>query len=121
MSRYIETISRSEGPIAAITQKPVDLLLKIDFEHKAATLMERPASGTQPFTSEYAISAHQILRAEICFIKGHPVVRLSRVKRTAAGNEKRTGSVLEFGAHRCGVIANLLSDVMRELGKLPNA
>jgi hypothetical protein len=119
LPRYIETISRSEGPIAAITQKPADLLLTI--EHKAATPVGRPASGIQPFTSEYAISAHQKLRAEICFIKGHLVVRLSRVKRTPAGNEKRTGSVLEFGAHRCGVVANLLSDVMRELGKLPNA
>jgi len=120
--RYIETILRSHEPIAAGTQKPADLLLKIDLEHKEATLVGRPepAAGTQPFTSEYAISAHQILRAQICFIKGHPVVRLSRWKRTAAGNEKRTGSVFEFGAHRCGVVASLIADIERALGG-PNA
>jgi hypothetical protein len=116
VSRYIETISRCQVPIATGTQKPADLLLS------SSTLVGRPepAADTQPFTSEYAISAHQILRAEICFIKGHPVVRLSRLKRTAAGNEKRTGSVFEFGPHRCGVVANLLSDVMRELGRFPD-
>jgi hypothetical protein len=119
VSRFTESILQSHAPIAAGPQKPADLLLNIDLEHKEATTVP-PASGTKPFTSEYAISAHQILRAEICFIKGHPVVRLSRLKRTAAGREKRTGSCLEFGAHRCGVIASLLSDVMRELGGVPN-
>jgi hypothetical protein len=112
VSRYIETILQSHAPIAAGPQKPADLLLK----HKAATQVQQPASGIQPFTSEYAISAHQILRAEICFIKGHPVVRLSRWKRTAAGNEKRTGSVFEFGAHRIGEVANLIADIERALG-----
>jgi hypothetical protein len=124
LSRYTETLSRSHEPIAAGTQKPADLLLKIDLEHKDATQVARsyePAAGIQPFTSEYAISAHQILRAEICFIKGHPVVRLSRLKRTAAGNEKRTGSCFEFGAHRFEVVASLLSNIERELGRLANA
>jgi hypothetical protein len=118
---YNKTILLSHAPIAGSLQKPADLLLKIDLEHKTATPVGRPASGTQPFTSEYAISAHQILRAEICFIKGHPVVRLSRLKRTAAGNEKRTGSVLEFGAHRTRVVASLIADIERELGRLANA
>jgi hypothetical protein len=104
-------------------QKPADLLLKIDIERKEATQVARsePAAVTQPFTSEYAINAREVLRAEICSIKGRPVVRLSRWKRTAAGNEKRTGSAFEFGAHRCGVVADLLSDIERELGRVPNA
>jgi hypothetical protein len=120
VSRYSETILQSHGLIAPGPQNPANLSLNIDREHKEATTVP-PASGTKPFTSEYAISAHQILRAEICFIKGHPVVRLSRLKRTAAGNEKRTGSVFEFGAHRCSAVAGLLSDIARELGRLPNA
>jgi hypothetical protein len=119
--RYIETILRSHEPIAAGTQKPADLLLKI--EHKKATQVERaePAAGTQPFRTERAINPREALRAEICTINGGPVVRLSRVKRTAAGNEKRTGSVLEFGAHRTRVVASLIADIERELGRLANA
>jgi hypothetical protein len=74
----------------------------------------------QPFRTERAINPREFLCAEICSIKGRQVVRLSRWKRTAAGNEKRTGSAFEFGAHRCGVVASLLSDIERALG-VPNA
>jgi hypothetical protein len=119
---YNKTILPCHAPIAGALQKPADLSLRVDLEHKKATTVPRhePAAGTQPFRTERAINPRESLRAEICFIKGHPVVRLSRLKRTAAGREKRTGSCLEFGAHRCGVIASLLSDVMRELGGVPN-
>ena len=118
MPRYTETLLLSHETIAAGTQKPANLSLNIDLEHKDATQVERsePASGTQPFYSEYAINPREVLRAEICSIKGHLVVRLSRWKRSAAGNEKRTGCAFEFGAHRCGVVANLLSDIERALG-----
>jgi hypothetical protein len=75
----------------------------------------------QPFYSEYAINPHEKLCGEICFINGRPVVRLTRVKLTAAGREKRTGSCFEFGAHRCGVVASLIADIERALGRLPNA
>ena len=84
--------------------------------YSAATAPE----SAQPFYSEYAINPREVLRAEICSIKGRSVVRLTRWKRTAAGNEKRTGSVFEFGAHRCGVVASLISDIERALG-VPNA
>jgi hypothetical protein len=109
--RFIETLSRSHEPIAAGAQKP------------AATQVERaePAAGTQPFRTERAINPRESLCAEICFIKGHQVVRLSRIKRTAAGREKRTGSCLEFGAHRCGEVASLIADIERALGGVPNA
>jgi hypothetical protein len=73
----------------------------------------------QPFRTERAINPREVLCAEICSIKGRSVVRFSRLKRTAAGNEKRTGSVFEFGAHRCGIVASLLSDIERAL-ELPN-
>jgi hypothetical protein len=119
LPRYTETPSRSHEPIAAGKQKPADLLLKIDLEHKEATHVARsyePAAGTQPFRTERAINPREALCAEICFIKGHPVVRLTRVKRTAAGREKRTGSCFEFGAHRCGEVASLIADIERALG-----
>jgi hypothetical protein len=72
LPRYTETLSRSHGPIAAGTQKPANLSLNIDLEHKDATRVERsePAGGTQPFYSEYAINPREVLRAEICSIKG---------------------------------------------------
>jgi hypothetical protein len=103
-------------------QKPADLSLKIDIERKEATQVARsePAAVTQPFTSEYAINPREGFRVEICFIKGRPVVRLIRWKRTAAGNEKRTGCAFEFGAHRCSAVVALLSDIERKLGGLPN-
>ena len=85
------------------------------FEGRHCSAATAPVSA-QPFTSEYAINPREVLRAEICSIKGHLVVRLSRWKRSAAGNEKRTGCAFEFGAHRCGVVANLLSDIERALG-----
>jgi hypothetical protein len=118
LSRYTETLLRCQPPNATTLQKPADLLLKIDIEHKAATPAERfePAAGIQPFRTERAINPREALCAEICFIKGHPVVRISRVKRTAAGLEKRTGSCIEFGAHRCGVVADLIADIERALG-----
>jgi hypothetical protein len=101
LHRYIETLSLSHETIAATPQKP--------------------AVGPQPFYSEYAINPREVLRAEICSIKGRSVVRLSRWKRTAAGNEKRTGCAFEFGAHRCSAVVALLSNIERELGGLPNA
>jgi hypothetical protein len=123
LPRYTETISRCHEPIEAGMQKPADLLFKIDIEHKEATQVARsePAAGTQPFRTERAINPREALCAEICFIKGHPVVRLSRIKRTAAGREKRTGSCLEFGAHRCREVASLIADIERALGGVPNA
>jgi hypothetical protein len=80
--------------------------------YSAATAPE----SAQPFTSEYAINPREVLRAEICIINGRPVIRLSRWKRTPAGNEKRTGSAFEFAPHRCAVVANLISDIERALG-----
>jgi hypothetical protein len=85
--------------------------------YSAATATE----SAQPFTSEYAINAREVLCAEICTINGRPVIRLSRWKLTPAGDKKRTGSAFEFGAHRTGVVAKLLSDIERELGGLPHA
>jgi hypothetical protein len=81
-----------------------------------APFQRAPIEPSQPFTFEYAINPREVLRAEICTINGRPVIRLSRWKRTPAGNEKRTGSAFEFGAHRRGVVASLLSDIERALG-----
>jgi hypothetical protein len=117
---YNKPISLSHAPIAGALQKPADLSL-----HKEATQVERrssePAGGIQPFRTERAINRREALSAEICFIKGRAVVRFARVKRTAAGREKRTACVFEFGAHHTGVVAKLLSDIERELGRMPNA
>jgi hypothetical protein len=124
LTRYTETLSRSEEPIAGALQKPADLLLKLKIEHKKAMQVERshePAVGKQPFTSEYAINAREGFRVEICIINGRQVVRLLRWKRTAAGKEKRTGCAFEFAAYRCGVVASLIADIERELGRMPNA
>jgi hypothetical protein len=88
------------------------------FEGRHYSAVTAPVSA-QPFTSEYAINQREVLRAEICTINGRPVIRLSRWKRTPAG-DKRTGNAFEFGAHRCGVVASLLSDIERALGG-PNA
>jgi hypothetical protein len=105
--------------MTAISAEPLaKLICASSAPFQRAPLLPDPP---QPFRTERAINPREALWAEICFIKGRPVVRLSRVKRTAAGNEKRTGSVFEFGAHRCGVVADLLSDIARELGSLPNA
>src|SRR2546425_903393 len=80
-----------------------------------------PANDSaQPIYSEYAINPREVFRAEICTINGRRVVRLSRWKRTPTGN-KRTGCAFEFGAHRCKAVANLLSNIERELGGLANA
>jgi hypothetical protein len=76
--------------------------------------------SAQPFYSEYAINPREVFRAEICTINGRAVVRLSRWKRTPEG-DKRTGCAFEFGAHRSGAVAKLLSDIERELGGLPHA
>jgi hypothetical protein len=120
---FNKTISPRQAPIAGALQKPADLLLNIDLEHKEATQMPRPepAAGTQRFTSECAINAREGFRVEICIINGRQVVRLLRWKRTAAGKEKRTGCAFEFAAYRCGVVASLIADIERELGRLPNA
>jgi hypothetical protein len=104
--------------MTAISAEPLAKLICVS--SAAVSLQRNAPEPTQPFTSEYAINAREVLRAEICSIKGRPVIRLSRWKRTAAGNEKRTGSVFEFGAHRCGIVASLLSDIERALG-VPNA
>jgi hypothetical protein len=120
---FNKTILPCHAPIAGALQKPADLSLKVDLERKKATTVPRhePAGGIQPFRTERAINPREALCAEICFIKGHRVVRLSRIKRTAAGREKRTGSCLEFGAHRCGEVASLIADIERALGGVPNA
>jgi hypothetical protein len=86
---------------------------------------QRSAIGAEPLAdsrepailSEFSLSRRESLRAEICTINGRQVVRLGRWKLTPNGH-KRTGCVLEFGAHRCGAVANLLSDAERELGGL---
>src|ERR1700737_4404169 len=82
--------------------------------HYSATTAHESA---QPFYSEYAINPREVFRAEICTINGSSVVRFTRWKRTPEG-DKRTGCVFEFGAHRTGVVAKLLSDIERELGGL---
>jgi hypothetical protein len=97
--------------MTAISAEPLAKLMA-----SSAPFQRTAPEPAQPFTSEYAINPREVLRAEICSIKGRSVVRLTRWKRTAAGNEKRTGSVFEFGAHRCGVVASLLSDIERALG-----
>jgi hypothetical protein len=76
--------------------------------------------SAQPIYTEYAINPREVFRAEICTINGRAVVRLSRWKRTPEGS-KRTGCAFEFGAHRCKAVANLLSDIERELGGLHHA
>ena len=70
--------------------------------------------SAQPFRSEYEINPREIMRGEICKVNSGPVVRLSRWKKTPAGN-KRTGCVFEFGAHRLSTVASLLSDIQQEL------
>jgi hypothetical protein len=120
---FNKTILPCHAPIAGALQKPADLLLTVDLEHKEATTVQRhePAAGIQPFSSEYTINLRSKLRVEICCVHAHSVVRFSRVNLTAAGNEKRSGSVFEVGLHHIDVIAQLLSDVERELGRFPNA
>ena len=80
----------------------------------------RAHESAQPFYSEYAINPREVFRAEICTINGRQVVSLSRWKRTPEGH-KRTGCTFQFGAHRCKAVANLLSDIERELGGLHHA
>src|SRR5450755_3429048 len=98
--------------MTAISAEPLAKLICVSSTGPLAS----PAPPPQPFYSEYAINPREVLRAEICSIKGRSVVRLTRWKRTAAGNEKRTGSCFEFGAHRCGVVASLMADIERALG-----
>jgi hypothetical protein len=109
VSSFNKTILPCHAPIAGALQNTLVA---------RSTLVERsePAGATQLFRTERAINPRESLCAEICFIKGHPVVRLTRVKRTAAGREKRTGSCFEFGTHRCGDVASLIADIERALG-----
>jgi hypothetical protein len=79
----------------------------------------RAHESAQPIF-EYAINPREVFRAEICTINGRQVVRLSRWKRTPAGN-KRTGCAFEFGAHRCASVVKMLSDIERMLGGLADA
>ena len=78
---------------------------------RSASVSALPVSVT---VSEYPINPREVLRAEICIINGRQVVRLSRWKRTPTG-KKRTGCTFEFGAHRCRAVADLISDIEREL------
>src|SRR5271165_3266202 len=78
---------------------------------RSASACAQPISTT---VSEYSINPHEGFRAEVCTINARQVVRLSRWKRTPEGH-KRTRSAFEFGAHRCRAVADLLSDIEREL------
>jgi hypothetical protein len=51
-----------------------------------------------------------MLRAEICTINGHQVVRLSRWKQTDLGS-KRTGCAFEFGLHRLTAVVGILANI----------
>jgi hypothetical protein len=106
-----------------MTEISAEPLAKLACASSAGAPFQRAPAATdplQPFYSEYAINPREVLRAEICSIKGRSVVRFSRWKRTAAGNEKRTGCAFEFGAHHCSAVVALLSDIERKLGGLPN-
>ena len=77
-----------------------------------------PVRGTGTIVvAEYPLNAHETFRAEIITRDGKPVVAISRWKHMPTG-PRRTGSSLEFGAHRTAAVSNLLVEVQRVLEAL---
>jgi ribosomal protein S5 len=60
--------------------------------------------------AEFSLNRHESIRAEIIQRRGKSIVAISRWKQTS-GLPRRTGSAIEFAAHRTAGIANLLSDL----------
>jgi hypothetical protein len=68
--------------------------------------------------SDRSLSAFEGIRAEIDCIKGQPVVRLCRWKKSGS-QVKRTGQVFEFAPHRLRLVADIIADVEHALAAPP--